>query len=87
MDDFVLLWRPLVIAGALFLSVVAYAQALQAGAQPSVAPDRPLPPPPPGGQIEAELACLTPAWAPTALRDQVGDHKGAGKTTRRNDTF
>jgi hypothetical protein len=77
MDDFVLLWRPLLIAGALFLSVAAYAQALQAGAQPAVSPDRPVPPPMPGGRIEAELAyrktalALTPIQAP--LWDRVAD--------------
>ena len=78
MDDFVMLWRPLLIAGALFLSVAAYAQALQAGSLPPVAPARPLPPPPlPGEHIEAELAylktalSLTPPQAP--LWDRVAD--------------
>jgi hypothetical protein len=78
MNDFVLLWRPLLIAGALFLSVAAYSQALQAGAQPPAAPDRPLPPVPlPGAQIEAELAyvktALAPSIAQAPLWDRVAD--------------
>ncbi len=78
MDDFVMISRPLLIACALFLSVAAYAQALQAGALPA-APERPLPPPLPlpGEHIEAELAYLKTALAPTPAQapswDRVAD--------------
>jgi LTXXQ motif family protein len=58
------LWRPVLIAGTLFLSVAAYAQALQAGALQPAAPDGPLPPPL-GEHIEAELAYLKTALALT----------------------
>jgi hypothetical protein len=92
MDDFVLLWRPLLIAGALFLSVAAYAQALQVGVQPPAAPDRPWLPPMPGGQIEAELAylkaalALTPAQAPF-VGSGGGCLTNADETVRRDHPF
>jgi hypothetical protein len=74
-DDFVPLLRPVLIAGALFLSVAAYAQALVAGAQPPAAPDRPSPqlPPLPGERVEAELAYLKTALAPTAAQITLWD--------------
>jgi hypothetical protein len=68
MSELIPMFRPILIAGALFLSVAAYAQAFQAAVEPL--PDRPVPPlpplpPVPAEHVEAEIAYLKTAIAPT----------------------
>ena len=75
MSELIPLLRPILIACALFLSVAAYAQAFVAGIQPAAPPDRPLPPLPPlpGERVEAEIAYLKTALAPTPAQAPLWD--------------
>jgi hypothetical protein len=63
MNEVIPLLRLILIASALFLSVVAYAQALQAGARPASPTNGPILPPP-EARIEAGLAYLRAALVP-----------------------
>jgi hypothetical protein len=74
MSEFIPILRPILIAGALFLSVAAYAEAFQAAVQPPPPPDRLPPLPPlPGERIEADIAYLKTALAPTPAQAPLWD--------------